>query len=107
LRDKQWDWHHNPATLARLLVTTHEQALLVTLARYPEVIEMAARTYEPHQLTYYLRELAQEFHTFYDAHKILIEDQNLRQARLSLIVAVQQVLRNGLTIIGVSAPEVM
>ena len=72
-----------------------------------EEIEMAAHAYEPHQLTYYLRDLAQDFHTFYDSHKILIDDNELRQARLSLIAACQQVLRNGLTIIGVSAPEVM
>jgi len=85
----------------------HEQALLVTLSRFPEVIEMAADAYEPHQLTYYLRDLAQDFHTFYDSHKILVDDEALRHARLSLIAACQQVLRNGLTIIGVSAPEVM
>jgi arginyl-tRNA synthetase len=73
------------------------------------VIENAAQAYEPHQLTYYLRELAQDFHAFYDAknERVLVEDEELRNARLSLCAAVQQVLRNGLTIIGVSAPEVM
>ncbi|WP_069471936.1 arginine--tRNA ligase [Candidatus Marithrix sp. Canyon 246] len=91
-----------------LLSNKHEQALFVTLSRYPEMIENAAAVYEPHQITYYLRELAQQFHTFYDANKILIDDQDdLRNARLSLIAAIQQVLRNGLTIIGVKAPEVM
>jgi len=58
-------------------------------------------------LTYYLRDLAVDFHTFYDARRILVDDDELRNARLSLIAAVQQVLRNGLTIIGVSAPKVM
>ena len=99
-------WQHNDATLARL-TTKREQTLLVNLSRYPEVVEAAANAYEPHQLTYYLRDLAQDFHTFYDAHKILIDDAELRNARLSLSVVCQQVLRNGLTIIGVSAPEVM
>jgi len=72
-----------------------------------EVIEAAARAYEPHQIAYYLRELAQDFHTYYNAYKFLIDDANLRNARLSLSKAVQQVLRNGLSIIGVSAPDVM
>jgi len=93
--------------MLKRLGNPHEQALMVTLSRYPEVIEMAAHAYEPHQLTYYLRDLAQDFHTFYDTHKILIDDNELRDARLSLIAACQQVLRNGLTIIGVSTPEVM
>jgi len=97
---------HDKANL-ELLSNKHEQALFVTLSRYPEMIENAADVYEPHQITYYLRELAQQFHTFYDANKILIDDQELRNARLSLIAAIQQVLRNGLTIIGVKAPEVM
>ena len=107
LRDKNQTWHHTTLFLSRLLDTNHEQALLVTLSRYPSVIEMAAHTYEPHQLTYYLRDLAVDFHTFYDARRILVDDDELRNARLSLIAAVQQVLRNGLTIIGVSAPKVM
>lgn len=106
MREKNQVSSHNKAMLKRL-GNPHEQALMVTLSRYPEVIEMAAHAYEPHQLTYYLRDLAQDFHTFYDTHKILIDDNELRDARLSLIAACQQVLRNGLTIIGVSTPEVM
>ncbi|MCK5876349.1 MAG: arginine--tRNA ligase, partial [Candidatus Marithrix sp.] len=104
LSEQGQTWQHNK--LANL-ETTHEQTLLVTLAHYPEVIEMAAKAYEPHQLTYYLRDLAQNFHSFYDTHKILVTDNELRDARLSLTAAVQQVLQNGLAIIGVSAPEVM
>ncbi|MDM8564687.1 arginine--tRNA ligase [Candidatus Halobeggiatoa sp. HSG11] len=104
LTEQGQSWQHNK--LANL-ETAHEQALLVMLARYPEVIEMAAIAHEPHQLTYYLRELAQNFHSFYDTHKILVTDNELRDARLSLTAAVQQILQNGLTIIGVSAPEVM
>ncbi len=106
LSAKNFEWNHTTSTLARL-DTTYEQDLLVTLSRYPEVIEQAARAYEPHQLTYYLIDLARDFHTYYNELKFLVVEDDLRNARLSLIAAVQQVLRNGLTIIGVSAPEVM
>ncbi|MBK8636794.1 MAG: arginine--tRNA ligase [Chromatiaceae bacterium] len=89
------------------LTETHEQDLLKTLARYPELVEEAALNEEPHQLTHYLRELANDFHTYYNAHQFLVEDAALRDARLKLILAVRQVLRNGLNLIGVSAPETM
>ena len=89
------------------LTETHEQDLLKTLARYPELVEEAALSEEPHQLTHYLRELANDFHTYYNAHQFLVEDAALRDARLRLILAVRQVLRNGLNLIGVSAPETM
>lgn len=97
------------AKLAKLelLTTPQEHTLMITLSRYPELIENAAYSYEPHQLTYYLREVAQQFHTFYDAHRILVEEEDLRLARLMLTAATQQVLRNGLSVIGVTAPEVM
>ncbi|NEV60589.1 arginine--tRNA ligase [Thiorhodococcus minor] len=85
----------------------HEQALLRTLTRYPEVVESAALKEEPHQLTHYLRELANELHTYYNAHQFLVEDTALRDARIKLILAVRQVLRNGLGLLGVSAPESM
>ena len=101
-------WCHKTAHLKRL-ESQYEHNLLVILSHYPEVIEMAAQAYEPHQLTYYLHHVAEAFHAFYDApkHKVLIEDDTLRNARLSLISATQQVLRNGLTLIGVEAKEVM
>lgn len=89
------------------LVETHESGLLTTLSRYPEVIEAAALNAEPHLLTHYLRELANDFHTYYNAHKFLIDDAALRDARLQLILATRQVLRNGLNLLGVSAPEKM
>jgi arginyl-tRNA synthetase len=89
------------------LTETHEQDLLKTLARYPELVEEAALSEEPHQITHYLRELANDFHTYYNAHQFLVEDAALRDARLKLILAVRQVLRNGLNLIGVSAPETM
>lgn len=89
------------------LVAEHEQALLKTLSRYPEVVEDAALHEEPHQLTNYLRELANDFHTYYNAHQFLVGDGALRDARIKLILAVRQVLRNGLGLIGVSAPSQM
>ncbi len=94
------------ANLERL-IEGHELALLKTLSRYPEVVEAAALSEEPHQLTHYLRELANEFHTYYNAHQFLVTDANLRDARIKLILAVRVVLRNGLNLLGVSAPESM
>jgi arginyl-tRNA synthetase len=85
----------------------HESVLLTTLARYPEVIERAATQYEPHLLINYLRELATDFHTYYNAHQFLVESDTLRNARLNLISSVQQVLVNGLILLGISAPEAM
>lgn len=90
-----------------LLVEEHEQALLKSLARYPEVVLAASLNEEPHQLTHYLRELANELHTYYNAHQFLVPDEGLRDARLKLISATRQVLANGLGLIGISAPEKM
>jgi arginyl-tRNA synthetase len=90
-----------------LLEQEHEQALLKTLSRYPEVVEAAALNEEPHQLSHYVRELANDFHTYYNAHQFLVDDGGLRDARIKLILAVRQVLRNGLNLLGVSAPEKM
>lgn len=90
-----------------LLVEPHEHSLTATLARYPEVLERAGLHHEPHQLVHYLRELAQEFHVYYNAHQFLVEDAALRDARLNLITAVKQVLHNGLDLLDVSAPEAM
>jgi len=89
------------------LDTEHEQSLIKSLARYPEVIKAAALNHEPHQLAQYLRDLANDFHTYYNAHRFLIEDEELRNARLHLISATRQVLQNGLAIIGIAAPEAM
>jgi arginyl-tRNA synthetase len=89
------------------LTESHEQDLLRALSRYPEVVEGAALTEEPHQLTSYLRELATALHTYYNAHQFLVEDATLRDARIKLIIAVRQVLRNGLGLLGVSAPDTM
>ncbi|MGB0865359.1 MAG: arginine--tRNA ligase [Granulosicoccaceae bacterium] len=89
------------------LTEKHENALLESLAHYPEVIETAAYHREPHLITNYLRNLASAFHAYYNAHQILIDDANLRDARLNLCLAVQQTLANALGVIGVSAPSEM
>ncbi len=86
---------------------SHELDLLRTLSRYAEVVESAASNEEPHQLTHYLRELANDFHTYYNAHQFLVADAALRDARIKLILATREVLRNGLGLLGVSAPEQM
>lgn len=89
------------------LTEEHEILLLGTLARYPEVLERAALQYEPHQLVHYLRDLAHEFHTYYNAHQFLVEDASIRDARLNLVCAVKQVLANGLGLLNINAPEAM
>jgi arginyl-tRNA synthetase len=89
------------------LAEVHELDLMKRLARYPEVLEAAALHAEPHQLAHYLRELASDFHAYYNAHQFLVEDAALRDARIKLILAVREVLRNGLNLLGVSAPERM
>ena len=101
-----WDRHNAVSHLHRL-TEAHEQALMVTLSRYPEVVEGAALTYAPHMLAHYLRELATDFHTYYNAHTFLVEDTALRTARLALVEATRQVLANGLGLLGVSAPDTM
>ncbi|HEX7341380.1 MAG TPA: arginine--tRNA ligase [Rhodanobacteraceae bacterium] len=85
----------------------HEQALMTELSRYPEIVEAAAATLEPHLLAAWLRELAQAFHTYYNSHQFLVDDADLRNARLTLVVATSQVLRNGLALLGLTAPEHM
>ncbi len=90
-----------------ILSETHEQALLTRLSRYPEVVEAAALNHEPHQLAHFLRELANDFHTYYNAHPFLVDDVTVRDARLCLIKATRQVLANGLGLLAVSAPETM
>jgi arginyl-tRNA synthetase len=108
LADNGWDWQPAQA-LEHLhhLTQEHESALLRRLDRYPEVIANAAANSEPHNVATYLRDLAGDFHSYYNAHKALVEDQPLRDARLALSQAVRQVLANGLGLLGLSAPETM
>ncbi len=91
----------------RLLDGPHEQAVLTSLAHYPEALEQSAVNRAPHTLVHYLRELANALHTYYNAEQFIVSDSKLRNARLALVLGVQQVLRNGLTLLGVSAPESM
>jgi arginyl-tRNA synthetase len=106
LEEKGMDTQTSDADFA-VLTETHEDDLLNALSRYPEVVEQAAASYEPHLVAYYLQELATAFHTYYNAHQFLVEDAALRNARLALIAAVRQVIANGLDLLGVSAPESM
>ena len=92
---------------ASLLSGEYEQAVLNSLTRYPEALELAATNRAPHALVHYLRELANTFHTYYNAEQFIVADPKLRNARLALVEAVQQVIRNGLTLLGVSCPDVM
>lgn len=94
------------ANLAKL-ESEQETHLATELAKYPDIVARAALVYEPHQIAYYLKDLAHGLHSYYNASQFLVEDEITRQSRLSLISAVQQVLQNGLAIIGVSAPEKM
>jgi arginyl-tRNA synthetase len=83
------------------------QSLMLELARYPLVLTNAAADFAPHDITFYLRDLASSYHSYYDAERILADDPKVRRARLALVAATAQVLRNGLRILGVSAPEHM
>ncbi len=81
--------------------------LMLLLAKYPEMLTAAATDFAPHDVTFYLRELAASYHSYYDAERILVEDEVVKQARLALVAAVAQVLQNGLAVLGVSAPQKM
>jgi arginyl-tRNA synthetase len=89
------------------LGSRYEDALLRRLADFPDEIAIAARELAPHRLTFFLKELAAEFHSYYNAEQFLVDDPHVRQARLALVVATGQVIRNGLAVLGVSAPEKM
>jgi arginyl-tRNA synthetase len=84
-----------------------EQVLLTELSRYPEVVDGAANSLEPHLIAQYLRELAGALHSYYHEHKWIVDDADLRNARITLAVATRQVIRNGLDLLGLSAPEKM
>ena len=90
-----------------LLTEETEKDILRELSRFRSVLESSAIQYEPHQLAYYLRDLSNHFHSYYNACKFIVDDKNLTQSRLALINATQQILKNGLSILGVGAPESM
>ena len=89
------------------LESEQEVRIATELAKYPDIVARAALVYEPHQIAYYLKELAHALHSYYNASQFIVEDDSIRQARLTLISSVKQVLKNGLAILGVSAPEKM
>lgn len=96
-----------PEARLERLDNTHEQALIKQLGLFPDRVEVAAARREPHQVVNYLRELANQFHSWYNAHQFIVDDAELRDARIALATATGQVLRNGLQLMGVSAPEKM
>ena len=104
-------WGGDAGSLAAVdpspLVTDQEVALLSRLMEYPAVVASAARDLAPHMIAFYLKELAGEFHSYYNATRVLVPEEPLKLARLALVVATQQVLRNALALLGVSAPEKM
>ena len=83
------------------------QSLMLLLAKYPDMLSAAAKDFAPHDVTFYLRELAAAYHSYYDAERILVDDPLVKHARLALVAATAQVLHNGLALLGVSAPESM
>ena len=106
----QMNQTHNPAigeAALKLLIEPNEIKLLRALSRYPEVIESSARLRAPHQLAHYLQALATDFHAYYNSQQFLVDDENIRNARLNLILATRIVLANGLELLGISAPETM
>ncbi len=104
-------WGGDRAHLAQAdlspLTGREAQALMLKLAQYPAMLRAAAQDFAPHDVSFYLRELASLYHSYYDAERILVEDEGLRLARLALVAATAQVLHNGLAMLGVSAPEKM
>jgi arginyl-tRNA synthetase len=104
-------WGGDPASLSgadlNRLDNARELVLAQRLAEFPETLATAAREHAPHSIAFYLRDLAGEFHSYYNAERILVEDEALRAARLALCAAVRQTLANGLSLLGVSAPEKM
>ncbi len=106
----QMDVNYNEAigeAALGLLTEEHELQMMRTISRYPEAIEAAARQRAPHLVAYYLHDVATDLHAYYNAHQFLVEEENLRNARLNLIRATRIVLRSGLNLLGVSAPEEM
>jgi arginyl-tRNA synthetase len=99
------------ATLANAdlspLQSPQAHALMLALAKYPEMLTSAATDFAPHDVTFYLRDLASQYHSYYDAERILVDEEAVKQARLALVAATAQVLRNGLKVLGVSAPQKM
>ena len=102
------DWNSDNGRSKLSMLTNHqEKSLMSALSQFPEIIELAAKNRAPQTLVRYLRDLVSDFHSSYNAHKVLVDDVDLRDARLTLYAAIKCVVANGLTILGVSAPEKM
>jgi arginyl-tRNA synthetase len=106
---RSWGGHSNELSMADLSVLQGRAAddLLRRLSEYPQVLSDAARDLSPHAIAFYLRDLASDFHSFYNADRVLVDDSTLRLARIALLFSTKQVLSNGLTLLGVSSPEQM
>ena len=91
----------------RLETYPDREMLMLQLAKYPEMLRAAAEDFAPHDVTFYLRELASAYHSYYDAERILVDEVGVRNARLALVAATAQVLHNGLAVLGVDAPGKM
>ena len=89
------------------LQSPQAMALMLALARFPDMLTAAAQDFAPHDVTFYLRDLAANYHSYYDAERILVDDEPVRLARLALVAATARVLRNGLAVLGVGAPQKM
>ncbi|HWJ95866.1 MAG TPA: DALR anticodon-binding domain-containing protein, partial [Telluria sp.] len=104
-------WGGDAATLEEadlsVLRSAPAQALMLQLARYPEMLADAAADFAPHDVTFYLRELAATYHSYYDAERILVDEEPVKRARLALVAATARVLHNGLAVLGVDAPDKM
>lgn len=107
LAENGWSWSKDSELHLDQLGEAQERELMKRLAAYPEVVNNAAKQREPHLVANYLKDLAGDFHSYYNAHKVLVDDEALRQARIALSEAVRQVLANGLSLLGVSAPQEM
>ena len=105
----QWDGDADALSGADLsrLDSPHELAVAAKLGEFPEVIETAARELAPHMVAFYLKDLAAEFHSYYNAERMLVDDAGLKAARIALAGAVRQTIQNGMAILGVSCPQSM
>ena len=104
-------WNGDEAKLSQVdlspLLAPREATLMSKIAEYPEVLKKAMQELGPHQVAFYLRDLAGELHSYYNAERVLVDDEALKNARLALLCATRQVLKNGLTLLGVSSPSRM
>jgi arginyl-tRNA synthetase len=102
IEDTGWD-----ERVIAMLKEPEEINLIKSMGSYPETVRLSAEFMEPHRITFYLMDLASSFHAYYNKHRVLTDDPLLTRARLYLVLAVKKVIRNGLTLLGVSAPEKM